>query len=115
MLRSRNKIGELDRVLNIENNTPTKDATTGEPIDAWSAPITVRAKRLLRSGKESFEAEQEVDTNVESYIIRYSSQVSAIDGTYRVYEKGTTDYFYITLVEMERREGYITIKAERKI
>ena len=115
MLQSRNKIGALDIILVIERNIPTANSTTNEPVDSWEVVTTVRASRLMRGGKESFEADQQVDTNVESYIIRYSSDTKGIDGTYRVTEKEENDYFYITLVEIRKRERYITIQGVRKV
>jgi head-tail adaptor len=106
--------GELDVRLVIQSNTPTLDTTTNEPIDSWSTVTTVGAKRILKGGREGFEAAQEVVTNVETYLIRYSTDVSGMDGTYRVYESGTTDHYYVGLVEVQRREGWIMFKAEKK-
>ena len=109
MLQSRNKIGALDIILIIERNVPTADFVTNEPLDSWEVVAMVRANRLMRGGKESFEADQQVDTNVESYIIRYSSDVKSMDGTYRVREKEEPeeDSFYVTLVEKRKREGML--------
>jgi len=106
--------GELDIRLVIQSNAPTRDAVTSESIDAWSTVATVGAKRILKGGREGFEAAQEVGTNKESYLIRYSNALSAMDGTYRVYESGTTDYYYVGLVEKQRREGYIMFQGELK-
>jgi head-tail adaptor len=114
MLQSRTKIGTYDIRLVIEQNTPTAQANTNEPIDSWSVLTTVWAERMLKGGKESFEGDQQVATNVETFRIRYSSVVSGLNAMHRVYESGTTDEYYITLVEKQRREGWIKIQAEIK-
>jgi len=114
MLKNKIKIGEFDVRLVIESNTPTIDDTTNERIKVWSEVSTVWAKRMTRSGKEGYEADQQVATNKEAYLIRYSSDLASVDATHRIYEEGTTDYYYVLFVEKQRREGWILLTAEIK-
>jgi len=114
MLQNRIKIGEFDIRLVIEKNTPTINSNTNEREDSWSELTTVSAKRMLKGGREGFEADQQVATNVETFLIRYSSNVADIDSTYRVYESGTTDYYYINLMEKQRRERWIMLQAVKR-
>lgn len=112
MLSNRIQIGRYDVRLVIQSNTPSVNATTNEREASWSTVTTVWAKRLTNGGAERFEADQEVSNNTEIYEIRYSSDVSGMDSTYRVYESGTTDYHYVKLVEKQKREGWIKLTTE---
>ena len=114
MLKSSINIGNFDFRLVIQQNTISSDAVTNEPISSWSTLSTVWAKRTTNGGREGFEADQEVNTKTEIFLIRYSSDVASLDSTFRVYENGTTDYYYVTLVETQKREGWIKITAQRK-
>ena len=113
MLRG-NNIGAMDVRLVIQKNTPTVNATTNEREAGWSDLTTVWAERLTKGGKEGFEADQEVAINREHFRFRHTSLVSSIDATHRVHEKDTTDYFYVTVVEKQKRQDWIMIQAEKR-
>lgn len=114
MLLNKLKAGDFDIRLVIESNVTTTDSESNEEIDGWTTLSTVSAKRLPLGGTLKYEANQQVNTNNENYVIRYSSEVNTIDASMRVYESGTTDYYYINNVEIFKRERYIQITAERK-
>jgi len=120
MLRNKTiRAGELDIRLVIELNTPTVTTSTGDRVDSWAVVNTVWSKRVVQGGRdrgrEGFEADQQVATKIETYLIRYSSDVSGVvENNYRIYESGTTDYIYVTAVDTQKREGWITIKGEMK-
>lgn len=112
--KKRNFIGQMDTRIVVEQNTTTVDSVSNEPLDSWSELTEVWAQRMTKGGRLGFEANQQVANNVESYLIRYSSTANSIDASMRLYEKGTTDYYYITVVEKEKREGWILINCELK-
>ena len=111
MLKSSINIGNFDFRLVIEANTYSVNATTNERESSWSVLTTVWAKRVVNGGTERFEGDQLVARNSEIYLIRYSNNLANLDSTHRIYESGTTDYYYITLVEKQKREGWIRLIA----
>lgn len=69
------RAGELNKRIIIEENTPTKDATTGEFVDTWTPWRTVWAAIEPLSGNRYWQAKQanaEVDGVVR---IRYRAGV----------------------------------------
>lgn len=117
MLLSKIRPGELDRIIVIESNTPTRDSISNEELSSWSTLATVRAARLTNSrlgARFNYEASQQVATNIETYLIRYSSDVSSIDESMRWYESGTSIYYYITALDIDKRREIIVITAEKK-
>lgn len=114
MLQSKLRSGDFDHILVIEQNQKTVSDDFNEEIDNWVEITTVRAKRIHKGGREGFEADQPVATNLEMFEFRYSNLLKNIDSTYRVHEKGEPGYFYLILVEKDRREGWIMVKGERK-
>lgn len=120
MLLSKIRPGELDIRLVIESNTPTRDSVSNEEQDGWSVVSTVSAKRMPNSGglggRFNYEGNQQVNTDIETYLIRYSTDVSSLDASMRVFEhnQDTPIYFYVTNVEAYKRERQIIVTAEYK-
>jgi len=106
MLLNKTLIGNMDFRLLIQVNTPTNDSTTNEEIDNWNDLTTVWAKREVLGGRigsaEVYQSDQQVAIETEVFTIRYSTDVDSVDATMRVAESGTTDFFYIILVEVQK-------------
>jgi len=118
MLLNKTLIGNMDFRLLIQVNTPTNDSTTNEEIDSWSDLTTVWAKREVSGGRvagaEVFQEDQQVAINTEEFTIRYSTDVDSVDATMRVAESGTTNFFYIIIVEVQKRQGWVKITADKR-
>lgn len=112
MLQSKINIGDFDTKITIEQNTPSRNATTNEEIASWSTLTTVWSKRITKGSNQGYEADQQVAVNTKQYLIRYSTTANGIDETMRVLEG--SDYFYISGLQKEPREGWIMITAENR-
>ena len=118
MLLNKTLIGNMDFRLLIQENIPIKDDLTNGEIDDWNDLTTVWAKREVSGGRvagaETFQSDQQVAIETEVFTIRYSSTVDSLDATMRVAEKGTTNFFYIILVEVQKRQGWVKITADKR-
>ncbi len=66
--------GRLDRLVTIEQNTPTQDAA-GQPIKSWAELATVFAEVIPVGGSEIFQAKQFGAEAVKKFRIRYRGDV----------------------------------------
>ena len=95
------RAGPLDRYAELRRRVLTRDATTGEQVETFTAYANVWAgKRDLR-GREYFAAQQ-VNSEISTvWQIRYRSDVLATD---RIAVDGT-EYEITGIAEIGRRDG----------
>ena len=77
------RAGRLKNRVQLQNYTEAQ-SSTGYPTKTWTTVATVWAAVEAIRGKESESAGELVSTQVTRIIIRYSSDVSSIDETWRV-------------------------------
>ena len=107
--------GEFDRRVTIQFRATSRDATYNQPVvsDWTSGQVTVSAKRLhTLSVGEDFEADQTRTTRHETYMIRFSSEVSAINEHDRLVD-GSEVYEIMNLTGGVR-ERYLMLKTVYK-
>lgn len=93
--------GKLDRVVTIQQYTPSRDAAGGE-IKSWADVATVRAEKRDLSGRELVQANREdLSETFTTWIIRYRSDVTP---KMRLVD-GTTNYDILNLSEIGRKWG----------
>ena len=68
--------GRLDRLITIEQNTPT--TTSGEPVPAWATFATVYAMKSDQRGREFFDAQQVVAERTTVFRIRWLAGVTEL-------------------------------------
>lgn len=101
--------GKLDRRIDIEQRTLTKNAY-GEETETWSVWATVWAQKRPKTGREYFEAQQERAESEVVWRIRHRTGIKV--GEMRVND-GTHTYDIESVIEMGRREGLeLLTKAE---
>ena len=114
MLISRTQVGQLDTRIVIEHNVFKVDSISNEQLSDWEEKSIVWAKRMTKGGRLGFENNQQVANNSETYMIRYSESVKDVDASMRLKEEGSENYYYINLVESQKREGWVMINCELK-
>jgi SPP1 family predicted phage head-tail adaptor len=77
------RAGRLKNRVSLQSYTETQ-TNTGFPTKTWATVATVWAAVEAKKGNESEEASELVGTLPATIIIRYSSDVSAVNDTYRV-------------------------------
>jgi SPP1 family predicted phage head-tail adaptor len=112
MLQSKVQIGEFDTKISIEKNTPTRHAVTNEEKSSWSVLAAVWSKKISKGSSLRYEADQQTALGTDQFLIRYSSTVSVVDETMRISLGG--EYYYISGVHKEKREGWIMIDTEKR-
>ena len=98
----------------MEKKAIIVDEISNEELITWIELASVWAKRMTKGGRLGFENNQQVANNSETYLIRYSGQMSEVDASMRLSEKGGGNHYYINLVESQKREGWIMINCEFK-
>ena len=105
------KAGELDRRIQIQENTTTTADDAGEFVPVW-ANLTggaVWASLEDQPGNETEEADQRVSVSRTVWIIRY---LSTLDETMRIVYGGK-NYYIISIQEQGRKEGMRVITELR--
>lgn len=98
----------LDRQVVIQTFSEERDAA-GQPVKTWSTFATVWAEKRDMRGSERFDAQQIVDDEVATFVIRWLAGVTA---EMRVVADGRTYEIVGAPAEIGRREGLeITGKA----
>lgn len=69
------KIGRLDRIITIEQGSPTIDSARQETL-TWSTYSTPWAAKMDGGGKEAIDAGRETDFSKVVFTIRYDSGVN---------------------------------------
>jgi len=91
------RAGRLRERVQLQQRADTRDAT-GDVVKAWSTVATVRAAIEPLSGREFFQAEQ-VASNVRvRIVVRYSSDLAAIDSSWRVVDANNGNKYAIESV-----------------
>jgi len=105
--------GELDRRIIIEDST-TAANSYNELIKTWATHTTVWAKYSPVSDIEALQAGKEAAGLTARFLVRYSSDTSPIDATYRI-QWPTGTYWNITGVKESRhgRGRFIEITATK--
>jgi len=101
----------MDRVIQIQRNTPSQDAY-GEEVASWVTVATVWAERRDLRGAEQFAALQEQAEISTIYRTRWQSGITPED---RVIDEMSRQYDIVAALEIGRREGldlYVTARAE---
>lgn len=93
------RIGNLDRRITIEQNTPATDSF-GEQDASWSELDTVWAEVRTQSGREIFRAGTQAEADV-TFRIRYRSDLTR---AMRIIHDGDA-YDILAINEIGRREG----------
>ena len=78
------RAGKLRHKVTIQSPAGSRDATTGERVTTWTAEATTWASITPLSSNTIFTAAQANMKVTHSVVIRYSSDVSDIDGSWRV-------------------------------
>jgi SPP1 family predicted phage head-tail adaptor len=99
-------IGELDRQIVIQRNTPTADAEFGN-VDSWADLRTVWAEKLDVGGSKGFRGGALRPETETVFTIRYTENLSALD---RIVYRGV-NYSITGIAEIGRKEG-LTIQAK---
>lgn len=96
-------LGNLDRRITIQGNTPTASDSGGD-VDNWADVATVYAEKVENRGDERFATQQLVGHAVVTFRIRWSDTVKVVTDKHRIVFDGRT--YNITAVrEIGRREG----------
>lgn len=78
---------ELDRRVQLQAPTVTREGTFGAAVTTWATVATVWAKRIERAGALTTETDQRVGTRTVQYLIRFRSDVQptwrVVDGARR--------------------------------
>lgn len=77
------RAGRLKNRVSLQNYTESK-SDTGHPTKTWATVATVWAATEAVRGKEAVAAGELVASLTTKVIIRYSSDVSSVDTTYRI-------------------------------
>lgn len=103
--------GKLDKRVTLQSPGGTQNAV-GERTTTWTDVATVWASIRPMSAREALVAAQRQDITTHVIEVRYSSTISAIDGSWRV--KYGTRYFTIdgVLNEFEKNAKYILYCTE---
>lgn len=102
--------GSLDRRVIIQSRDDGVDAI-GQPVDTWTALITVWASRRFSSGLESIKAGSDTSITRASYRIRFSSEAKDINAGMRLYDDG--EIWDIESVMQDRSYGKIDLVCKR--
>lgn len=96
------KIGRMDRLIDIQQNTPVQDGV-GQPIENWTNLDTnVWAEWVPVSGREFWAARQVNATALAQFRIRFRSDITV--GSHRIVYDGNT--YDIAEAEEDKRFGY---------
>ena len=101
------RIGDLDRQITIETNTPVQDET-GDPVEGWSSVATVWAKIEKGRGRQRFVEEHELNSSALVFKIRYRTDFTVEDRV--VYDSDNYDIKAVD--EIGRGEG-LFVAAEK--
>lgn len=95
------RAGNLDRVIEIETNTPVIDPGSGEHVPAWSPLATMRAQIVEQSTEEFFKAGGILSDDTVVFRTRYVVGVTTMS---RILYAGR--YYNIGQIkEIGRRQG----------
>ena len=95
------RAGHLDRRAELRHRVLTRNATTGEEVETFTAYATVWAGKRDIRGREFFAAQQVSSDITTTWQIRYRSDVVATD---RLVVDGL-DYNIVSIAEIGRRDG----------
>jgi head-tail adaptor len=112
MASKKTLIGELDRIVTIQNFTDTKE-DDGSVTEGWATFKSVWAKREYFNTptmkNEKSEAESITATSKVQFTIRY---LDGLSKTMRILD--SSEIFLITAINIEGRREWIKIEAESK-
>ena len=91
------RAGRLRHRLNLQQQTITQGAQGGI-IKTWATTVTVWGGVEALSGSESFKADQVQSSLQVRVVIRYDSEWSAIDTSWRVHDANTSRKYDIHAV-----------------
>jgi head-tail adaptor len=113
-------VGARDTKYVIQSRSISYDSLTNQQVESWSdyasvwgenlKPMRTGVKDQESKGDEIFEGDQQVAKTIITVRIKY---MSAIVPTWRMIFK-STDIYYITGVDIEGRNSYLVITAERR-
>ena len=101
-------LGMMDRCIYLQFETTARGAD-GSFLKSWSDIAFVRAAYNYKSGRETFEANQETAVRMVTWTIRY---LPDIDETCRI--KHGSDIYDIVNVEELGRKRYLRLHAVKK-
>lgn len=109
--------GRANRRITIQKPTESRDGVYGQKVLGWTTVATVWAEYLsggknLNNENPSAEANKVISSRRARFIIRYSTDVSAIDEKYRIAFEG--DVYEVSDLHKDSFNGYIRIDTEYK-
>lgn len=106
-------IGDYDKRIQLIKVLSERDSTYNQVKKVEQVVATVWARlKNVSTGGEDFKAKQEKGDIKQGFEIKYSSDWSAINETWKIKWGGI--YYEITKVFNDRRRGYIVIDTVRR-
>lgn len=103
-------VGALDEKVVIYQRTKSGvDAATNEPTYTNSALATVWARIMTKPGREGYEADQQVASSIQSFMIRWRNDVTA-----QMWITWNSSNWYINSIEQVGRRSYLLINTVKK-
>jgi SPP1 family predicted phage head-tail adaptor len=92
---------KLDRRVDLQHRTLTRNTTNGEEVETWSTYAAVWAEKKDVRGREFFAAQQSNSDITTTWRIRYRGDVVATDKLVH----GGLSYNVTSIAEIGRRDG----------
>ena len=102
-------IGSLDEKIVITKRTKSGVNAANEPTFTNSTLATVRAKIMTKPGREGFEADQQVATSVQTFMIRYRNDV-----TETMWVVWNSENWHINSVEQVGRRSHLLLTTVKR-
>ncbi len=109
------RIGDLDRRITIQRNTPGVDDGFGEGAESWSDFITYSAKRDDVRDGEKVAAGQVMGSLMSRFTIRNSVDSRTVNTKDRISYGGKTWQIHGVKEAKGRRRGFLEITASAEI
>jgi SPP1 family predicted phage head-tail adaptor len=102
-------IGQLDEKVEIQKRTKTGKNAANEDVFTTTSVATVPAKVMTRAGREGYEANQQVASTVQTFMIRWRNDV--VPDMWLVWDG---DDWFINSVEKIGRRSHLLINVVMK-
>ena len=102
-------IGALDEKVVIKQRTKTGKNAANEDVFSDSTLATVPARIMTKPGREGFEANQQVASSAQSFMIRWRNDVNAT-----MWLNWNGKDWYINSVEQVGKRSYLLINTVNK-
>jgi len=102
-------IGELDRRLAFENVIINNNPIGNAPKQSYTDAFVLFGKFVTKAAAERFQSNQQIGVQLATVMIRYTSLVN---DQMRFKDLALGQYYYITDIQRNKREGYCIIQGE---